>query len=412
MSHITDDPKAVPIAIIQMKLLYSGMKREMIIYGLCAILISACSGDQSKQEETLQEVTEPEITAPAGFYIGTYTNGISEGIYYAIFDPSDGSFKDLSLAAEAGNPSFLTLSSTGSNLYSVNESLTESGESSLMAYEVQSPGKLMPLDTTSSKGTYACYISTDNAGQFVLAANYGSGNVISAAISSDGGFLGDSWVKQHEGSGPNASRQEGPHAHSIILDPNERYALSADLGTDKIMIYAVGGDGALVPNAPAFAEVAPGAGPRHISFHPNGNFVYVINELNATISVFSYDPESGIMNEIQTIGTLPDEFSGDNKCADIHVHPNGRLLFGSNRGHDSIVSYTIAEDGTLTLSSFFTEGVNWPRNFAISPDGGYLLIANEQSNSIISARIDTETGSMESTGQRMEVGSPVCIEFE
>ncbi|MCA6078904.1 lactonase family protein [Fulvivirga sedimenti] len=388
------------------------MKLNIIVILFSICLITACSGNQSTQEEAPPEVEEMTSNQPAGFYIGTYTNGISEGIYYATFDPGDGSMRDLKLAVEAGNPSFLTLSSNGSYLYSVNESLSESGESALMAYEVQSPGKLLPIDTTSSKGTYACYIATDNAGQFVLSANYGSGNVISAAISSGGGFLEKSWVKQHEGSGPNASRQEGPHAHSIILDPAERYALAADLGTDKIMIYAVGSDGALVENSPAFAEAAPGAGPRHIAFHPNGNVVYVINELNATITAYDYDAESGLMSERQTVNTLPEGFSGDNKCADIHVHPNGRLLFGSNRGHDSIVSFVIEDDGSLSLADFFTDGVKWPRNFAISPDGGYLLIANEQGNSIVSAKVDQETGMMEATGKRIEVGAPVCIEFE
>ena len=372
-----------------------------------------CSGPSNQEAEEEQESTSDKAEMSVqGFYIGTYTNGESEGIYHARFDPADGSFSSLRLSAEAADPSFLTLSSDGDFLYSVDESLSENNQSSLVAYRVNSPGDLSPLDTISSGGTYACYITTDQAGRFVLAANYGSGNVISAAISVDGGFTDEFNLKAHFGTGPVGDRQEGPHAHCIVLDPNGRFALSADLGADKIMVYEVGPAGELVENSPAFTEAAPGAGPRHIAFHPNGKWLYVINELNSTITWYEYNQNAGILSERQTITTLPADFSGDNKCADIHVHPSGKYLYGSNRGHDSIVAYQIGEDGELTLGGHFTEEVIWPRNFAVAPGGQYLIIANEQGNSIISASIDENSGMPTFTGNKLEVANPVCIKFE
>ncbi len=377
--------------------------------------MAACSGPSNQETFQAEEsVSNDTDLSEHGFYIGTYTHGESEsnGIYYAIYNPSDGSFSSLRLAAESVDPSFLTLSSDGSYLYSVDESLSDNNQSSLVAFAVNGPGDLSPLDTVSSGGAYACYITTDQAGRFVLAANYGSGNVISAGIAVDGGFTNEFEFKQHEGTGPDAARQEGPHAHSIVLDPNERFALSADLGADKIMVYEIGPSGELIENSPAYTEAAPGAGPRHIAFHPNGRWVYVINELNSSITWYEYSPESGILSEKQTVSTLPDGYNGDNKCADIHIHPNGKFLYGSNRGHDSIVAYQIGDDGTLEMSGHLTEEVVWPRNFSISPGGQHLVIANEQGNSIISAAIDEKSGLLTLTGNKLEVSNPVCIEFE
>ena len=370
------------------------------------LFLVSCTGKEESSDNAIIE-SEPKIEEPVGFYIGTYTKGDSEGIYYAVFDPSDGSFNSLQLAASASDPSYLTLSSDGSYLYAVDEAEA----SKLVAFSIDTPGQLTPLDTVSSQGSYSCYITTNETGQFVMAANYGSGNIISVGISVDGGFLDSASSKQHTGTGPYASRQEGPHAHSIVLDPNQRFALSADLGADKIFIYEVGQNGELVENAPAFVETSPGAGPRHIAFHPDGKIVYVINELNSTITVYQYNPDAGILSELQTVTTLPDGFEGTNYCADIHVHPNGKYLYGSNRGHGSIASFRIDDEGKLEPTGHFGEEINWPRNFSVTPDGGYLLVANERGNSIISVKINMENGQLEATGNKIEVPSPVCIVF-
>ncbi|MEJ2006168.1 MAG: lactonase family protein, partial [Cyclobacteriaceae bacterium] len=303
---------------------------------LFTVFVASCKSGNEQSDNTIQnEMATEALNTPVGFYIGTYTKDMSQGIYYSTFDPMDGSFGDPGLSAAATDPSFLVLSQNGENLYAVSESLDENGESALLAFSASAGGKLNPIDTISSGGAYACYITTDGAGRFVLAANYGTGNVISAGISVDGGFTDEVYISQHEGSGPNTERQQSPHAHSIRLDPND-----------------------------------------------------VINELDATIAAYTYNQESGILDLKQTVPTLPEGYTGDNKCADIHVHPNGRFLYGSNRGHDSIVVYGINEDGTLEMKGHYSDNVEWPRNFAISPDGGYLVIANEQGNSIISARID------------------------
>jgi mannose-6-phosphate isomerase-like protein (cupin superfamily) len=237
--------------------------------------------------------------------------------------------------------------------------------------------------------------------------------VATLPIAEDGRLQPAGSVVQHEGSSVNPTRQKEPHAHSIVLDAANRFALAADLGIDKVMAYRFDSEhGKLLPNDPPFARCEPGSGPRHIAFHPGGKYVYVIEELSSTVAAFSYDADAGTLKPFQRIGTLPDSFTGRNSCADIHVHPSGRFLYGSNRGHDSIVSYAIDDrTGTLRLIGHEPTGGKTPRNFAIDPSGVFLLAANQDSDSIVSFRVDREAGALTPTGQTCRVSMPVCLQM-
>ena len=232
-------------------------------------------------------------------------------------------------------------------------------------------------------------------------------------IRSDGGLASASDFVQHEGSSVHPRRQQGPHAHSANLDPANRFLLAPDLGMDKVMIYRLDlENGKLVANEPSHAPTTPGAGPRHLVFHPDGRYVYVINELGSTVTAFSYDADRGSLRELQSISTLPEGFSGDSTTADIHVHPNGGFLYGSNRGHDSIAIFGIDRNtGELSPRGHQSTLGNTPRNFAIHPSGEFLLAGNQDSDSIVIFRIDPRTGSLDTTGEAASVPMPVCIKF-
>lgn len=360
----------------------------------------------------------PHEQAPQSLrlYVGTYTDAGSEGIYTYRLDLATGALTHEITTAGITSPAFLAFSPGKKFLYAVNEMGEFQGKSSgaVSAFSVnQETGALTLLNQQPSQGAHPCHISVDATGKWVLAANYTGGNVIMFPVQADGSLGEASDMIKHEGSGPNAARQKGPHAHSINLDPGNQFVYAADLGIDKIMIYRLDKEnGKLAENSISSARVAPGAGPRHLTFHPNGKFVYVINELNASITAFAFNSENGGLSEIETVSTLPDDWTGNRQCADIHIHPSGRFLYGSNRGHDSIVIYRINQNtGKLTHVGYQTEKVVWPRNFAIEPSGTYLLVANKDANNVVTFKIDQETGELQDTGYSVEVSKPVCIVF-
>jgi 6-phosphogluconolactonase len=252
----------------------------------------------------------------------------------------------------------------------------------------------------------------DSQGKNVLVANYGGGTSAVLPIQPDGRLAAPSSIIQHSGSSVNPERQEGPHAHSINLDAGNRFAFTADLGLDKVLIYRFdGAKGTLAPNAPPSVSTAPGAGPRHFAFHPSGRYAYVINELDSTVTAFRYDGQSGTLTTLQAISTLPAGFSGDTTTAEVQVHPSGRFLYGSNRGHDSIAMFAIDPDtGRLTALGHQPTGGKTPRNFGIDPTGAYLLAANQDSDNLVLFRIE-ETGRLTSTGQAIQVPKPVCVKM-
>jgi 6-phosphogluconolactonase len=357
----------------------------------------------------------PLIAQSAGpwVYVGTYTGPKSKGIYVMRMDPSTGALTEPQLAAEVASPSFLTIHPNQKTLYAVSEVGGKTGGSVTAFSIAPADGKLTSLNHQPSGGDAPCFITIDSAGTTALVANYGSGTIEALPINSDGKLGDPSAPIQHKGKGSDPSRQEGPHAHSINLDAANKFAFAADLGLDKIFIYRFDpATSALTPNDPPFAQLAPGSGPRHFSFHPSGKYAYVINEMASTVTAFTYDAEKGALTEIQTITTLPADFKGKSYCAEVQVHPSGKFLYGSNRGHDSLAIYTIDDQtGKLTPTGHAKTGGKTPRNFRIDPAGKYLLAANQSSDSVIVFSIDESTGALKPTGSKVTIGAPVCIKF-
>ena len=351
-------------------------------------------------------------------YFGTYTGKKSKGIYVARFDPKSGSLSPAELVAETPSPSFLAVHPKNRSLYAVNEIGEFQGKKAgaVSAYSIDaSTGKLKPINQQSAGGPGPCHLVVDKAGKNVLVANYGGGSVASLPIGADGGLEPASAFIQHSGSSANKNRQEAPHAHGIYLDPAAKFAYVPDLGLDKVLIYGFNAKkGALTAADPAFASVAPGAGPRHFALHPKGRFAYVINELVCTLTAFARDTKTGALREIQTLSTLPpsEDMKPQFSTAELYVHPSGRFLYGSNRGHDTIVVYAIdPKTGRLTyVENTSTQG-KIPRSFGIEPSGDWLLACNQSSDSVVVFRIDEATGRLTPNGKTIEVGAPVSVAF-
>jgi 6-phosphogluconolactonase len=362
----------------------------------------------------------PAKPAPKGQYIayvGTYTSKTtSKGIYAYRFDPEKGQLTSIGVAAETIDPSFLAVHPNGKYLYAVNEIGNFNGGTggAVSAFAIDSKtGALKFLNQVPTRGAGPCHVSLDREGAFVLVANYDSGSIASFPVHDDGSLGTTSGFVQHSGSGPDKDRQEGPHAHWIGTSPDNRFALAVDLGLDQVIVYGFDPiKGVFTPMLSGFAKVKPGAGPRHLAFHPNGKFAFVLSEMESSVTVFSYQPKTGALTPLQTISALPKDYSGPKEAAEIAVHPSGKFLYTSNRGHDSIAVFAIDEKkGTLKSLGQVLTGGKTPRHFAIDPTGAYLLAENQESNNIVVFHIDAATGSLTPTGQTVEVPSPVCITF-
>ena len=345
-------------------------------------------------------------------YVGTYTAGKSEGIYVYNFSPQQGALGDF-VWKKSVNPSFVTVDRSRRFLYAVNEVGEYEGKPGgyVSAFEINSISKnLWFLNQQPTQGADPCHLTVDSKRKVLLVANYTGGNVTALPIRADGSLAPASDLKQHEGSGPK-DQQKGPHAHCVILDRFERHALVADLGIDKVMVYRFNyAAGKLIPAT--FAELQAGAGPRHLTFHPSGKYLYVINELDSSMAAFKYNEANGALTHIDTVSTLPSDFSGTSYCADVHVSSSGRFLYGSNRGHNSIVVFEIEpRTGKLKLVEHVSTEGDWPRNFAIDPSGKFLLVANQRSDNVVSFSIDERTGRLTPTGHNHPIPSPVCLKF-
>lgn len=344
-------------------------------------------------------------------YVGTYTRDGSEGIYVFNYNTETGELSQIG-TAKSENPSFLALHPSGDFLYAINEVGEFNGETAgaISAFAIDASGQLTPINQQSVKGTGPCHLCIDATGEYALVANYGGGSVCVVPINDDGSLGIASDFIQHEGSSVNPRRQQEPHAHSINLDSQNRFAYVADLGMDKVLAYELDLSTGKLALAHAIS-VAPGEGPRHFDMHPNGQYAYLINEIGNTVNVYDYDASTGNLTEKQSINTLPDNFSERSHTADIHVSPDGKFVYGSNRGHDSIAIYAVANDGTLTLVGQEPTGGGNPRNFAISPDGNYLLAENQDTNNIVTFKINKEDGTLTKTGAEVSVPKPVCLKF-
>jgi len=347
-------------------------------------------------------------------YVGTYTSGNSEGIYVYRVDQASGELKRFT-SIKSVNPSFLAIDRSRRYLYAVNEVPEFAGQSSgaVSAFAIDSrTGNLRFLNQQASLGADPCHLTVDRNRKFLLVANYTGGNLAVLPIQRDGILGPATSFVQHEGSSIK-EQQKGPHAHCIILDHSNRYALAADLGIDKVMIYRYDAlTGKLKPNNQPWAQLNPGAGPRSLTLHPRGRYAYVINELDSTMTVFRYERGNGTLRLLETVSTLPSDFSGQSYCADLHVSPSGKFLYGSNRGHNSIVVFAINEDtGRLKYVEHVSTQGKWPRNFTIDPTGSFLLVANQHTDNVVTFRIDPQTGKLSSIDHVAEIPTPVCLKF-
>ena len=351
-------------------------------------------------------------------YIGTYTGDKSQGIYLCELDLASGKCSEPQLAAKVKNPSFVAVHPSRKYLYAVSEISDLDGKPTggVSAFAIDpSTGLLTLLNQQSSEGAGPCHVTVDRSGRCALVANYGGGSVAALPIGDDGRLSPAATFIQHKGSSVNKARQEGPHAHSINVDPANRFAVAADLGLDKVLVYRLDPSaGKLVPNEPPSTKVAPGAGPRHFAFHPNAKFAYVINEIACTVTAFHYDPELGLLTEVQTITTLPEGESvkPEYSTAEVQVHPSGKFVYGSNRGHDSITVFAVdPKTGKLSFVQNQSTQGHTPRGFGIDPTGQFLLAGNQDSDTATVFRIDPQSGKLSPTGQQLEVGKPVCFKF-
>ena len=349
-------------------------------------------------------------------YFGTHTGAKSKGIYVSKFDSATGQLSVPELAAETKNPTFLAVAPGEKFLYAVSEvdkiDGKPTGAVDAFALDAKS-GKVTPLNRQLSGGGGPCHIAVDATGKCLLVANYGGGSIAALPVHADGSLGEVATILQHTGSSVNTNRQAGPHAHFILPSPDNRFTLDCDLGLDKISINHLDAPAAkLTPADPSIVNVAPGSGPRHLVFSHDGKFVYVINELAGTIMVFSYTAPNAAMAEVQTISTLPTDFTGKNTDAEIALHPSGKFLYGSNRGHDSIAVFAVDQQtGKLTLVEHQSTLGRTPRHLVIDPTGRWLLAENQGSNSVVVFAIDAGTGKLIPTGQSISIGSPVCAVF-
>lgn len=342
-------------------------------------------------------------------YVGTYTKDASKGIYAYRFQASTGRVEPLGLGAEAEHPSFLAVGPGEKFLYAVNEL---SGEGRVSSFSIDhKTGRLKFMNSASSGGSDPCHLAV--AEKWLAVANYGSGTAAIFELGRDGSIARMSDLVQHEGSGPDPKRQQGPHAHSVDFSRDNRFLFVSDLGLDSIVVYRMDSEAGVLSRQNALrVRGEPGSGPRHLSFHPNGRFVYGVNELNSTVSGYQFDALRGALTPVETVSTLPRAFSGFNLAAEAAVDSSGRFLYASNRGHDSIAVFVIAESrGTLRPCGHFPAGGRTPRHFALDPGGKFLLAANQDSSVITFFRANRKTGALTATGSALHVPSPVCIVF-
>ena len=349
-------------------------------------------------------------------YVGTYTeDGRRNGIFIVRMNPQTGALVQVAAVDAGANPSFLAIHPSGRTLYAVNEvdKTPEGATGALRAFAInRDSGGLSPLDEQPSEGAAPCYVTTDRTGRFALVANYTGGTIAILPVGARGVLAKASQVVQQAGTGPVSDRQEKAHAHCIIPHPSNRFVMAADLGADRVFVYRLDSKrGTLQRAETSNAVLPPGTGPRHLAFHPRLPLLFVSGELNSTVTALHCDPRSGALTSVQTISTLPSGWSGVNFPADVHVAPDGRTLYVSNRGHNSVAVFSITRDGVLAFEQAMPTGGDWPRNFSLDPTSRWLLVANQRSGSVVVFARDVSTGKLTSTTQHLDVASPVCVRF-
>lgn len=353
----------------------------------------------------------PGICQESYLLVGTYTGGKSEGIYVYKFNSEDASYKEISYV-KTSNPSFLAISPDEKYVYAVQENGKDGngGEVSAFSFDKEK-GTLTLINTQPTQGDHPCYVEIDKTGKWIFAGNYSSGNLSVFPVSEDGSLGIASTQITHSGSGPNKDRQEKPHVHCTMISPDNKWLLVPDLGIDKVMIYSFDAStGRLSPGMQAFAKSQPGAGPRHVSFHPNGKYVYLLEELTGHVVTYQY--MDGRLQPAQRTSSLPRGQEGYAGSADIHVSPDGKFLYASNRGDfNNIAMFKLGKKGKPSIMGFQLTGGKSPRNFNFDPSGNYLLVGNQDSDEIAIFQRNNKTGLLTDTNKRIEVGKPVCIKW-
>lgn len=385
-----------------------------LTFACVAMVTQLVQAQQSKVIEIGKKVVDEDPTF--AFYIGTYTRGDSKGIYRSELNRRTGEMSLPTLAYEIDNPSFLAVSSDQKNLYAVGEvaDFGDGDSGAVSAFTFNEDGTLNLLNQEASGGRGPCHVEIAPGKSFVMVSNYGGGSFSTLPIGEDGQLAPATSFFQHEGSSVNEGRQKGPHGHGMYNVVGSRLLLAADLGLDKVMIYRTvnGTTGELELNDPAYLEITPGSGPRHLAVSHTGTRVYVLNELDSTLDVFALNPHTGENEHLQRVPTLPKDFEGNNTTAEIYIHPSGRWVYASNRGHDSIAAYRIDDEtGLVTLLGHFGTMGKTPRHFRISPNGQFLLAANQDTNNIVIFEVDQKIGTLKPLPSQISVPNPCCIEF-
>ncbi len=358
----------------------------------------------------------PPVPDAFRVYVGTYTGGKSRGIYRFDLDAVSGRVVGgLELAGVSENPSFLAFHPSGRVLYAVNEvgNFRGAKTGAVSAFAVEpATGRLTLLNQQPSGGADPCHLVVDAAGRNLFVANYTAGTVVLFPLAADGRIEPASSVRRYAGSGPNRARQQGPHAHGVFLDGSGRFLVSVDLGSDRIHVDRFDGEtGRLTPEEPDGVALEPGSGPRHLAWHPSGRVLYAINELLSTVSAFRWDGARGALASFQTVSTLPNGFTGENTAAEIAVSPDGRFVYASNRGDDSLVVFAADASGSLSPAVRVPAGGRAPRSFAIDPAGRWLIAANQGSGVVVVFRLDPQTGLPRAVGTTVAVPEPASILF-
>ena len=339
----------------------------------------------------------------------TLIGNFGTGIPAFRLDTTTGKLTSVGEVASTPTPAWMTVAPGGKFVYAVNEQ-----KDSASAFSVDAKtGKLTPLNKVATKGKGPCHVSIDHTGKALFVANYGSGSLESFPILADGSIGERTGFIQNEGSSANKSRQSGPHAHSANISPDNRFLVLADLGLDKLFVYKIDPAAAkLTPNDPPSTSVKPGSGPRHFVFSPDAKFGYVITEIGNTIIGFSYDKQKGTLQEIQSVGTLPEDFKGQNSTAEIAISSDGKFLYGSNRGSGTIAVYSVNKStGMLTKVQDAASGGATIRSFGIDPTGQFLLAGLQEKNTVVEFRRDRNTGKLALTGEKVDADTPVCVMF-